>query len=370
MKMGIEACPLCNTVGPLDSTALINHVLEHVHDFSLRSLPWPNSAAVALGGEVGSYDESGDADHAVKHWLAETQTEGDGLRPSLQMSIYDHDRLSIVKQLIESEPQDILGIGIYFAHEEGAESAEAEDGETVSGTSRSLAEDDITMGQSRQNDEESRGGDPAFGPRRSRRRRLFERATKAFIDIRTSREAVSTTTVPSGPKVETVAQPSNESVALAASALFGSSYVLPPWNQTTLDVLYTLFIEILRLSIRRGQTRPQDDYLTISTLLRFTDSVQSETVKRFVQPLHDLDHIKADTFVALMLRFCVEGLQPIKMDDTSGVISDYFINTSHGPPMPIDGRQSNLSSIIQEYREVRRGMDSTVQKANPIFSCL
>ena len=39
--IGIEQCPLCKSAAPRDSRELIDHVLDHVHEFSLRSLPWP-----------------------------------------------------------------------------------------------------------------------------------------------------------------------------------------------------------------------------------------------------------------------------------------------------------------------------------------
>ncbi|EHK47195.1 hypothetical protein TRIATDRAFT_90783 [Trichoderma atroviride IMI 206040] len=38
---GISCCPLCNSNGPADSPALLNHIAEHLHSFALRSLPWP-----------------------------------------------------------------------------------------------------------------------------------------------------------------------------------------------------------------------------------------------------------------------------------------------------------------------------------------
>ena len=37
--MGITNCPLCDSEGPQDSPDLIEHVLQHVHHFSLGSLP-------------------------------------------------------------------------------------------------------------------------------------------------------------------------------------------------------------------------------------------------------------------------------------------------------------------------------------------
>lgn len=33
-------CPLCDQEGQVDSKELIDHILEHIHSFSLRSLPW------------------------------------------------------------------------------------------------------------------------------------------------------------------------------------------------------------------------------------------------------------------------------------------------------------------------------------------
>jgi hypothetical protein len=61
-SIGLEACPLCDTSGPRDSPELIDHVLEHIVDFSLRSLPWADFTftadqrdvdAIQLEGEIG-----------------------------------------------------------------------------------------------------------------------------------------------------------------------------------------------------------------------------------------------------------------------------------------------------------------------------
>ena len=46
--MGITKCPLCDSEGPQDSPDLVEHVLQHVHDFSLRSLPWPMDPTISL----------------------------------------------------------------------------------------------------------------------------------------------------------------------------------------------------------------------------------------------------------------------------------------------------------------------------------
>jgi len=55
--MGIEACPLCHESGPRDSPELIKHVMEHMHEFSLLSLPWSREE-VELGAGTVSFDFS------------------------------------------------------------------------------------------------------------------------------------------------------------------------------------------------------------------------------------------------------------------------------------------------------------------------
>jgi hypothetical protein len=60
--MGIITCPLCDFDGAEDSPDLIEHVLQHVHDFSLRSLPWAIDPAISLNKPVGTFD----MDYAAK----------------------------------------------------------------------------------------------------------------------------------------------------------------------------------------------------------------------------------------------------------------------------------------------------------------
>ncbi|KAH0593708.1 hypothetical protein MHUMG1_08459 [Metarhizium humberi] len=61
--MGITKCPLCDSEGPQDSPDLVEHVLQHIHDFSLRSLPWPADPTISLDKPVGTFDMA----HAVRH---------------------------------------------------------------------------------------------------------------------------------------------------------------------------------------------------------------------------------------------------------------------------------------------------------------
>ncbi|KAK8099658.1 D-serine dehydratase [Apiospora kogelbergensis] len=44
---GVSSCPLCNITGTSDSDMLYYHIAEHIHAFSLQSLPWPDDARIA-----------------------------------------------------------------------------------------------------------------------------------------------------------------------------------------------------------------------------------------------------------------------------------------------------------------------------------
>ncbi|GAP92591.1 putative WD domain-containing protein [Rosellinia necatrix] len=54
--MGITKCPLCDSEGPPDSPELVEHVLQHVHDFSLRSLPWPTDLPFSPSNPVATFN--------------------------------------------------------------------------------------------------------------------------------------------------------------------------------------------------------------------------------------------------------------------------------------------------------------------------
>ncbi|EXL91447.1 hypothetical protein FOIG_15349 [Fusarium odoratissimum NRRL 54006] len=125
-RMGIESCPLCGVKGDTDSPDLIDHVLEHVHDFSLRSLPWPKSSEVDLGGEVGSFNSESDETFSVIQWLEEYEHDTEEIDPTLELSVCDYQRLAMITEQIESQKQDRVGLDIGFADEHGDETAEAE----------------------------------------------------------------------------------------------------------------------------------------------------------------------------------------------------------------------------------------------------
>ncbi|RTE72433.1 hypothetical protein BHE90_013166 [Fusarium euwallaceae] len=123
-KIGIEACPLCDVEGIVDSPELIEHVLEHVHDFALRSLPWPRSNHINIGGEVGTFDLQHSKCPSVIQWLSGL-SELDGHK-RLQLSQFDDDRVTTVESQVPPLQDDNLPLDIYFADEHGDESAAAE----------------------------------------------------------------------------------------------------------------------------------------------------------------------------------------------------------------------------------------------------
>ncbi|KAM5364018.1 hypothetical protein ACJA88_013286 [Fusarium oxysporum] len=125
-KMGVTSCPLCEVKGDADSPELIDHVLEHVHDFSLRSLPWPKSSRVELGGEVGSSNTDSNEFSAVTKWLEGCEHRTGDIDPALKLVACDYGSLAIITEQIESQKDDKLGLDIGFADEHGDESAEAE----------------------------------------------------------------------------------------------------------------------------------------------------------------------------------------------------------------------------------------------------
>lgn len=125
-RMRIRGCPLCEVNGEPDSPELIEHVLEHVHDFSLRSLPWAKPSEVDIGGEVGSFNPERDGAVAITQWLELYEHEAEDIDPTLELSTCDYGRLAIITEQIASRRQDKLGLDIGFADEHGDESAEAE----------------------------------------------------------------------------------------------------------------------------------------------------------------------------------------------------------------------------------------------------
>ncbi|KAJ4285970.1 hypothetical protein N0V90_013536 [Kalmusia sp. IMI 367209] len=54
---GITSCPLCNEQGPTDSPLLIEHVLEHIYNFSMYALPWRTTPQKSLKKPIRTFND-------------------------------------------------------------------------------------------------------------------------------------------------------------------------------------------------------------------------------------------------------------------------------------------------------------------------
>lgn len=75
----ITTCPLCDAEGSYDPLDWMRHVLDHVHDFSFRSLPWPMDQPISLDKPVGTFDTVNERNSHIAEWaesVAPTLKEG------------------------------------------------------------------------------------------------------------------------------------------------------------------------------------------------------------------------------------------------------------------------------------------------------
>jgi hypothetical protein len=113
--MGITKCPLCDSIGPPDSPALIDHVLEHIHDFSLRSLPWPKDPVLNLNKSAGTFNVSVRDFGHIARWVDETSPEQECL---LQLGASDHIPLaSTGERSLKELEEDYYSRNDYFLDE-------------------------------------------------------------------------------------------------------------------------------------------------------------------------------------------------------------------------------------------------------------
>lgn len=91
-SMGIASCPLCSSYGREDSPEIIDHILRHVYDFSLRALLWTQPLRHHLSKPIGTFSLPHNRD------LADSLVEWQAMRPEaaaeLQLSAlegYNHD---------------------------------------------------------------------------------------------------------------------------------------------------------------------------------------------------------------------------------------------------------------------------------------
>jgi hypothetical protein len=87
-RLGISNCPLCASFAPEDSPELINHILKHVYEFSMRALPWPAPVVHGLSRPVGTFSlpEDEDKSQRLQNWAIGTDP---GRSSILQISSSD-----------------------------------------------------------------------------------------------------------------------------------------------------------------------------------------------------------------------------------------------------------------------------------------
>lgn len=108
--LGVQSCPLCKSFSSQDTAELDGHVLEHMHDFSLRSLPWPEHSIPDLPGHVGTFNPD---DPWIATWIDALELDKAASRPpQLQLSHeFDLSPSSYPEALSSHAP---IGLG-YFA---------------------------------------------------------------------------------------------------------------------------------------------------------------------------------------------------------------------------------------------------------------
>ncbi|KAF5250350.1 hypothetical protein FANTH_4450 [Fusarium anthophilum] len=358
-RMGIESCPLCEVKGDTDSPELVDHVLEHVHDFSLRSLPWPRPSEVDIGGEVGSFNpEHGEA-AAVTQWLDGYEHETEDIDPTQKLSACDHGRLPIIAEQIGSEREDKLGLDIGFADEHGDESAEAETdiSQLTQHTTESANEsaedrsyhrcldcstiivleygDDPTLQcakcQSKrielvgsllqmrpsQNTNNGKQIKPANDPDRNAHYAAVLDSLEPQHSIPTVRESTSgfrrfTDRLFSRKKADDV-EPQHSSGATENLIQYLGLKQKAVENQKAWKILISVY-----------HRRLDSPTKTQSMFYNFIRDVQNQTSLPTLQPVSD-----PRSFLEVMVKFYLDPLKELPLKDLTKPISNYFINSSH-----------------------------------------
>lgn len=308
VKMGIGNCPLCEVHNDIDSPQLIDHVLEHIHDFSLRSLPWPTSSKVDMGGEVGSFNPECEASVLITHWLEGYEHETKDIDPDLKLSKCDFGRLAIITEQIQSRAQDKLGLELYFAEEHGDESAEAET--DVSQLTQDTLASLKGASQASEADDEEHQNEPDTNKTTERQSRIGLRRLTDRIFSRKRSKNLETQT---DPKV------------VEAPEQF------PGLNPQAYEVLAKLYQRRVVSSIRRKSL--------FSDFIRGIQGQEASTTNPTVSDLH--------SFLQVMVDHHLCALKPLPPKDLTKEISNYFINTSYET---LVSRGSSIS--LDSIREV------------------
>jgi len=93
---GISHCPLCNDHGFSDSPEIIEHVLGHVYDFSMYSLPWRTKTKPNLDGEILTFnptpgphvDDEGAYGHMrMLQWIEQSDPQEENLSAEIKANL-------------------------------------------------------------------------------------------------------------------------------------------------------------------------------------------------------------------------------------------------------------------------------------------
>jgi hypothetical protein len=90
VTIGVTHCPLCDSTGPESDPEFIRHVLNCIHDFSLRSLPWMGQPPCE-SRYVGTYNLESVKCERMFQWLADLEL---GEMSRLQLSQWDNAQIS------------------------------------------------------------------------------------------------------------------------------------------------------------------------------------------------------------------------------------------------------------------------------------
>ncbi|KAF5670910.1 1-phosphatidylinositol-4,5-bisphosphate phosphodiesterase [Fusarium heterosporum] len=312
-KMSIKSCPLCEIQGDVDSPDLIDHVLEHIHDFSLRSLPWPISSDVDLGGEVGSFNPECEAAVTVAEWLGGYEHETVDTEPTLKLSSYDYGRLAVIAEEIKSGHQDKFGLDIYFADEHGDESAEAET--DVSQLTRTTLDSLKEVGQLGEADDGYSEGYRNEPDKKDTAGRQSSTGLGKLTSRIFSRNKGKNLGTVNDPKVA------------------GILVHLPELSQQAFNVLSKLYQRRIDSLIRRK-----------SLFREFIEDVQGEEIVSTDSPVLDLA-----SFLQVMVESHLHPLKPLPPKDLTKKIHEYFINTSR--QTLLSRASSNSHSSLDSIRE-------------------
>ncbi|PTB48057.1 hypothetical protein M431DRAFT_11211 [Trichoderma harzianum CBS 226.95] len=117
--MGLEACPLCSSHGPRDSTELVDHVVHHAYEFALRALPWPQSVKENLSKPIGTFSLPEDASNSkqLEKWLDNLE----GSAKELSISSFDKMDHSLPEEDGNTLEEDYFANNGYFEDREMAD---------------------------------------------------------------------------------------------------------------------------------------------------------------------------------------------------------------------------------------------------------